>query len=289
MRTATGQAPGRSQAGPHPKGHEVAPAGPRGSADVPVGRGAHRSLAYVLHQYDWSESSLIVDLFTRDAGRVAVAAKGAKRPTSNLRAVLMPFQRINVSFGRAARDDSASDIRNLRGAEWGGGVPAVGGEALLSGFYLNELLMKLLARDDPHPALWDAYSATLPHLGGDEESAALRAFELVLLAETGHLPDLARTTSTQQAIDSARRYLLRPEAGLIDAHSDDDAAIAGAHFVELQGAVASRDLDALRAACRPVVQPLRRQLRHWLAYHLGGAPLRTREVMLELQPLLTTR
>jgi DNA repair protein RecO (recombination protein O) len=252
-------------------------------------KAAAPQLAYVLHQYDWSESSLIVDLFTRDAGRVAVAAKGAKRPTSNLRAVLMPFQRINVSFGRSARDDAASDIHNLRGAEWGGGAPMVGGEALLAGFYLNELVMKLLARDDPHPALWDAYAATLPHLGGAEESAALRAFELILLAETGHLPDIARTTSTQQALDPVRRYLLRPEAGLIDARSDDDAAVTGAHFIALQSAVALRDLDALRTACRPVVQPLRRQLRHWLAYHLGGAPLRTREVMLELQPLLTTR
>lgn len=246
--------------------------------------------AYVLHHYDWSESSLIVDLFTRDAGRVAVAAKGAKRPTSNLRAVLMPFQRIAVSFGRSARDDAASDIHNLRGAEWGGGAPRVGGEALLAGFYLNELVMKLLARDDPHPALWDAYAATLPHLGGSEEAAALRAFELILLAETGHLPDIARITSTQQAVEAAGRYTLRPEAGLIDARSDDDdAAIAGAHLAALQIAVAARDLDALRAACRPVVQPLRRGLRQWLAYHLGGAPLRTREVMLDLQPLLTSR
>jgi DNA repair protein RecO (recombination protein O) len=245
--------------------------------------------AYVLHHYDWSESSLIVDLFTRDAGRVAVAAKGAKRPTSNLRAVLMPFQRINVSFGRAARDESASDIHNLRGAEWGGGVPMVGGEALLAGFYLNELLMKLLARDDPHPALWDVYAATLPHLGGDEEPAALRAFELILLAETGHLPDMSRITATQQPLDDARRYALRPEAGVIDARGDGEAAISGAQLRQLQIALAARDLDALRAACHPVVPALRRQLRHWLAYHLGGAPLRTREVMLELQPLLTSR
>jgi DNA repair protein RecO (recombination protein O) len=100
---------------------------------------------------------------------------------------------------------------------------------------------------------------------------------------------MSRTTATQQPLDAARRYTLRPEAGVIDARGDDDAAITGAHFAALQEAVATRDLPALRAACRPVVQPLRRQLRHWLAYHLGGAPLRTREVMLELQPLLTSR
>jgi DNA repair protein RecO (recombination protein O) len=230
-------------------------------------RGAAQQPAFVLHRYDWSESSLIINLFTREAGRVAVAAKGAKRPTSNLRAVLMPFQRIQVAFGRV-RDEASSDIRNLRGAEWGGGVPisggASGGDALLAGFYLNELLMKLLARDDPHPALWDAYAATLPCLGSAQESTALRAFELVLLAETGHLPDLSRTTATQQVLD-------------------------GAAFSALHAACARRDLDALRAACQPVEAALRKQLRLALAYHLGGAPLRTREVVRELQPLLNGR
>jgi DNA repair protein RecO (recombination protein O) len=252
-------------------------------------RAAAQQPAFVLHRYDWSESSLIVDLFTRDAGRVAVAAKGAKRPTSNLRAVLMPFQCVQVTFGRSARDDSASDIHNLRSAEWGGGVPAAGGEALLSGFYLNELLMKLLAREDPHPGLWDAYAATLPHLGGGDEAAALRAFELMLLAETGQLPDLSRTTATQRPVQAQSRYTLRPEAGLTEVRGEDEPAIAGSQALALQAALASRDPTALRAACRPALPALRRLLRQWLAYHLGGAPLRTREVMRELQPLLNPR
>jgi DNA repair protein RecO (recombination protein O) len=253
------------------------------------GRGAAAPQpAFVLHRYDWSESSLIVDLFTRGAGRVAVAAKGAKRPTSNLRAVLMPFQCIQVTFGHSARDAAASEIHNLRSAEWGGGVPGVGGGALLSGFYLNELLMKLLAREDPHPGLWDAYAATLPHLGSDSEAAALRAFELVLLAETGHLPDLSRTTSTQQVVDGQRRYTLRPESGLSDADASG-SAIGGVQLLALQAALAARDQAALRSACLAVEPALRRMLRHWLAYHLGGAPLRTREAMRELQPLLNPR
>ena len=126
-----------------------------------TGRGHTPALAaYVLHRYDWSESSLIVDLFTRELGRVAVAAKGAKRPTSQLRAVLLPFQRLHVAPRPRARRRGA-EVHNLRGAEWAGGAPMAGGEALFSGFYLNELLMKLLARDDPHPALLDAYAATL--------------------------------------------------------------------------------------------------------------------------------
>jgi DNA repair protein RecO (recombination protein O) len=246
--------------------------------------GAAPLAAYVLHRYDWSESSVIVDLFTREAGRVAVAAKGAKRPTSNLRAVLLPFQRIAVSFGRP-RDESASEIRTLRGAEWAGGAPIAGADALLAGFYANELVLKLLARDDPHPALWDAYAATLPHLGSAEEAVALRAFELVLLAEAGHLPDLARLTATLAPVEPAARYALRPEAGLVTAPLPSDDALTGSDALALQAAIAARDLDALRRACRACEPTLRRQLRHWLAYHLHGAPLRTRDVVRELQAL----
>lgn len=253
-------------------------------------RGAAASQpAYVLHHWDWSESSLIVDLFTRDAGRVAVAAKGAKRPTSNLRAVLLPFQRIQVAFARVRDETGASDVHNLRSAEWGGGAAVMVSEALLSGFYANELLMKLLARDDPHPALWRVYAELLPRLGGPDEAAALRAFELVLLAETGHLPDLARVTATLREVGDDAGYLLRPEAGLVEAARGDEAAVTGRQLQALAAALPRRDLAALVDACRPVEPALRRQLRGWLAYHLAGAPLRTREVVRDLQPLLMPR
>ena len=187
-----------------------------------VGRGRGAPLqAYVLHHYDWSESSLILDLFTRERGRVSVAAKGAKRPYSQLRAVLLPFQRIHVTLGRTPADEHA-EIHNLRHAEWAGGVPMLGGAALFSGFYLNELLMKLLARHDPHAALFDVYAATLPELDSDDElrvQSALRAFELTLLQQTGLLPDLSLTTQTQQAVRTDRRYGLSAEAG-VDAGGD---------------------------------------------------------------------
>src|SRR5262245_49652052 len=101
--------------------------------------------AFVLRSYDWSESSLIVELLTRDSGRVVAAATGAKRPTSQLRAVLMPFQRISVQFARA-RGDDAGEVRTLRSAEWGGvGAAVIRGDAWFAGFYLNELLMRMLA------------------------------------------------------------------------------------------------------------------------------------------------
>ncbi|MBP6252588.1 MAG: recombination protein O N-terminal domain-containing protein, partial [Rubrivivax sp.] len=103
--------------------------------------------AYVLHRYDWSETSLIVELFTRERGRVVVAAKGAKRPYSQLRPVLLPFQRLLVQLGRTPADE-ASEVHTLRSAEWAGGVPVLAGGALFRGFYLNELLLKGLARQD---------------------------------------------------------------------------------------------------------------------------------------------
>jgi len=249
-----------------------------------TGRGGASPLAaYVLHRYDWSESSLIVDLFTRELGRVVVAAKGAKRPTSQLRAVLRPFQRLHATLGRTAQ---GAEVHNLRGAEWAGGVPVAGGDALFTGFYLNELLMKLLAREDPHPGLWDAYAATLALLGRDNEAVALRAFELRLLREIGLLPDLAHVTATQARVQPGAAYGLRPEAGVTSAAGDDAGAIAGSDMLGLQAALDADDLAALQRACAAPVAALRRLLRELLAYHLGAAPLRTRQVLLELQPLL---
>ena len=108
--------------------------------------------AYVLHRYDWSETSLILDLFTRSKGRVTVAAKGAKRPYSQLRSVLLPFQRIAATIGRQA-EDAQADVVTLRSAEWAGldATPVLPPARLFAGFYLNELLMKLLARGDAAP------------------------------------------------------------------------------------------------------------------------------------------
>lgn len=241
--------------------------------------------AYVLHRYDWSESSLILDLFTRESGRVAVAAKGAKRPHSQLRAVLLPFQRVQVSLGRLAEGEGASEVQTLRHAEWGGGSAMLTGAALFSGFHLNELLMKLLARHDPHVALFDAYAQTLPRLTADEAQAqaALRAFELTLLREVGLLPELDVVTSTQEPVAPTGRYVLLPEAGV--AMSTGEGSVAGAALVGLQAALAHGSLAALQQACTGVLPALRSQLRALLHYHVGTPMLRTRRVMMDLQTL----
>ncbi|MBA4177750.1 MAG: DNA repair protein RecO [Leptothrix sp. (in: Bacteria)] len=245
--------------------------------------------AYVLHTHDWSETSLIVELFTRSQGRIVVAAKGAKRPTSNFRAVLLPFQPLLASLGKAPVDEHA-EIFNLRGAEWAGGQPLLAAAALFSGFYANELLLKLLARQDPHPALFDAYADTLAALGeGGDEGAALRAFELVLLRELGWLPELDVATLTAAPLAPEARYTLTPEGGVI-AQAD---GLPGSTWVALEAALAHQteagSAAALRAACAPSAPALRGPLRELLHYHLGAAPLRTRQVWQGVQRLADPR
>jgi DNA repair protein RecO (recombination protein O) len=252
--------------------------------------------AYVLHRYDWSETSLILDLFTRELGRVAVVAKGAKRPYSQLRSVLLPFQRITVALGRPPKtatnaDTSAGDnpgeVMNLRSAEWAGGPSMLTGSALFSGFYLNELLMKLLARHDPHPALFDAYVHTLPGLASADEAhnqAALRAFELSLLMALGVLPDLSLVTLTQEAVEPSKHYNLLAEAG-VTAPRVGEGALSGEVLIGLQAALQHGSWPALHQACERGLPELRGVLRGLLHYHLGTSSLRTRQVMLDVQAL----
>jgi DNA repair protein RecO (recombination protein O) len=251
--------------------------------------------AYVLHSHEWSESSLIVELFTRDRGRLAVVAKGARRPYSQFRALLMPFQPIGITLGKAPADESA-DLFTLRQAEFLGGHPLLSGGALFAGFYLNELLLKSLARLDPHPALFDAYAATLPALQGADDpraQAGLRAFELLMLRLVGVLPDLSVVTATQQPVAPQRTYVLRAESGVVPAPAAGAAAqepgsLDGAVLEALESALAREQLDALQRACLPALGPLRHALRGLLHHHLGTSQLRTRQVFQGVQRLLET-
>ncbi len=248
-------------------------------------RGASPLQAYVLHQYDWSETSLIVELFTRAQGRVVVAAKGAKRPTSNYRALLLPFQPVLVLLGRTPADEQG-EVHPLRSAEWAGGQALLGASSLLSAYYLNELLLKLLARQDPHPGLFDAYADALAALaGGEDESTVLRAFELQLLRELGWLPELCSATLTASAVQAGARYTLHAEAGLVA----DPQGLPGHTWVALEAALAHAaggdSAAALRHACAGVAPALRAPLRELLHYHLGHPQLRTRQVRLGVQRL----
>jgi DNA repair protein RecO (recombination protein O) len=240
--------------------------------------------AFVLHRYDWSESSLILEVFTRHHGRVALVAKGAKKPSSNFRPVLLPLQLLQVAFG------GDSEIRTLKGAEWAGGQVMPTGDALLSGYYLNELLLRLLARDDPHPQLFDTYRAAVSVLASEHGEAfepALRAFELLVLREIGLLPTLDMQTLTLGALEPEGRYSLLPEAGLVASREQDGrATLSGAQWQALQRALDdSAPFSATVRQAAPVVAELKPQLRTLLHYHCGVSTLRTRQLMIDLQAL----
>ena len=254
--------------------------------------------AYVLHRYDWSESSLILEVLTRNCGRVALVAKGAKKPSSNFRPILLPMQLLHVAFGGDA------EIRNVRSSEWMGGHVMPTGEALMAGYYLNELLMRLLARDDPHPALFDAYSLTVHIIAQEGQrgrnvngvplvvlplqtlEVALRAFELMLLREIGFLPFLGSQTANLAGLHADKAYVLVPEGGLRQAHADDRASLSGQQWMALQDALDSHaPFSGLLQACSSSLQPLKTQLRTLLHYHCGVKTLKTRQMMMDLQDL----
>ncbi|TAL65319.1 MAG: DNA repair protein RecO [Burkholderiaceae bacterium] len=243
--------------------------------------------AYVLHRYDWSESSLILDVFTREQGRVALVAKGAKRPSSGFRPVLLPLQPLRVTYSLAAGGDA--EIHTLKGAEWVGGHVMPTGDALLSGYYLNELLLRLLARDDPHERLFDSYAAVVQVLASEHGEAlqpALRAFELLLLREIGLLPLLDAQTMTLGTLEADARYVLVPEGGLRESHAQDRASLSGAQWAALQAALDHEaPFTAALRACADVMAELKPQLRTLLHYHCGVSTLKTRQMMLDIQSL----
>ena len=244
--------------------------------------------AYVLHRYDWSESSLILEVLTRHHGRIALVAKGAKKPSSNFRPILLPLQPLHLAFGGDA------EIRTLRSSEWMGGHVMPTGEALMAGYYLNELLIRLLARDDPHPALFDAYALTVHIIAQEGRSSeglqtlevALRAFELMLLREIGFLPSLKSQTANLANLQTETAYVLIPEGGLRAAHAEDRSSLTGAQWLLLQTALDSEaPFSQLLQACSSSLQPLKTQLRTLLHYHCGVTSLKTRQMMMDLQNL----
>ena len=133
--------------------------------------------AFVLHTYPYKETSLIVEAFARRFGRVALLARGARRPRSAMRGVLLSFQSLRLSWSASA------ELGNLVAAEWSGALRPLRGRGLMCGFYLNELLLRLLPRDDPHEALFNIYSESLSSLSLKQDfSSTLRSFEKRMLA-----------------------------------------------------------------------------------------------------------
>lgn len=227
--------------------------------------------AYLLHTHPYSETSLILDVFSRDHGRVPMLARGARRPRAALRGVLIGFQPLELGwFG-------AGEVKTLAKAEWLGGVPLLNGRCLLLGYYLNELLMKLLPREDAHPALFDAYEAALLALShGAADAPELRRFEKSLLREIGYGLSLDQDAAGQ-AIKPDDRYLYLVERGAVMARGDEGVpTLAGKTLLDM----AADDYTDIRTQAES--KTLMRQL---IAHHLAGQSLQSRRVFIELQEL----
>jgi DNA repair protein RecO (recombination protein O) len=227
---------------------------------------------FVLHSYPYKETSLIVDVFTRDYGRIALVAKGAKRPHSRLRGVLQTFQPLSIGWS------GKSEVRTLTSAEWIGGLLPLEKSALLCGFYLNELLVKLLARDDPHPALFDHYIAALNQLAHDQPAPiVLRKFERALMKETGVAANFTICTSTGQAVEPNQLYVIDPERGPRPAMpADASPRVSGKTLLDMESEDYTDNATQVQSKFL---------MRFLLAHHLGGAPLNTRQILIDLMQL----
>ena len=224
---------------------------------------------FVLHSFPYKETSLIIDLFSRDYGRIQLLAKGAKRPHSQLRAVLQSFQPLSVGWS------GKSELRTLVAAEWVGGLLPLEKAALLCGFYINELLVKLLAREDPHPVLFDHYVSTLNQLAHQESAPiVLRKFECALLKETGVGTDFSHCHSTGKTVQADRWYVVDPLQGPRLAQADEVwPQVSGQTLLDM---ACENYTHASTMAQSKIL------MRFLLAHHLGGGQLNTRQILMDL-------
>lgn len=232
--------------------------------------------AFLLQAHPYRETSLVVDVFSRDFGRLGLVARGAKRPRAALRGVLVEFQPLDLGwFGQG-------ELRTLARAEWQRAWPMLSGPRLLLGYYLNELLQRLLAREDAHPALFDLYADTLQKLAlAPGESARhdvlLRGFEKALLRELGYGMTLD-CDARGDPLDPDATYRYLPEQGLVPwpEIAQDQVCLTGAQAM----AIGADDYSDPRVA--RLAKTLMRLL---VAHYLQGQELRTRRVFMELQDL----
>ncbi|WP_028080751.1 DNA repair protein RecO [Solimonas soli] len=220
--------------------------------------------AYLLNRRPYSDSSLLLEAITRGHGRIGLVARGARGAKSKLRGLLQPFAPLLLSW------NASGELATLSAAEAAGPPLLLAGERVFFGWYLNELLLRLLQRQDAHAALFDAYALAVQQLPGAATQAedALRMFEKTLLAEIGYgllLPD---------DLDAAQRYHYDADAGPQPAASDAPQAYAGASLIAL------RDERLATAEAR---RDARRLLRAALAAQLGSKPLQTPLLMREMR------
>lgn len=225
--------------------------------------------AYLLHHRPFRDSSLLLDVFSRDHGKLALVARGARGSKSRLRGVLRPFMPLRISWLLR------SDLGTLTGAELDGPPLTLDGDALLSGYYVNELILKFLHRHDPQPELFSAYGQTIAHLAAAADPMpALRNFEIELLRIVGYALNLDHEANSDSDLDATARYEYRVEQGPVKVSRESGPMVFGG--AELLGIREHRFDD------RAILRAASRLLRSVITHHLGGAELKSRKVLVEL-------
>ena len=224
--------------------------------------------SWILHRRPYRDSSMLLEVLTAEQGRISLVARGARRKTrgGSGNALLQPFIPLLLSFS------GRTDLKNLNASEAAGRPLMLGGERMFSGLYLNELLVRLLHRYDPHPQLFAAYASTLGALpGSDEIDDVLRRFEFALLGELGYGFDLDMDGRSGEAVLPEAWYHYHPDHGLVARGPQADPAQPAFRGAELL-AIPSNDSTG---EARPTAKRL---LRLVLALQLGDAPLRSRDL-----------
>ncbi len=228
---------------------------------------------YVLHTYPFKETSLVVELFSKDFGRIAAVAKGARRPMSAMRGMLQSFQTLSGAWS------GKNELRTLHSLDWSAGLLLLQGEALICGFYLNELLLRLLPREDAYEGLFDYYTKTLQTLMTSKDLAnTLRKFELTMLQEMGYAVPLTHDENELE-IDPVRIYRYEADYG---------ANLTSVEFNKTQNGVqllGKTMLDMAQGDYSNAQTKLQSKqlMRYLLAHYLGDKPLHTRQLLIDLQ------
>lgn len=227
--------------------------------------------AFVLHSYPFRETSLIIEVFSRDFGRVALVARGARRPRSALRGLLLAFQPLELSWS------GKGEVQTLMKAEWQGGQPLLAGKALFCAYYLNELLMQLLPREDAHERLFAVYAQTLRRFAGPLQEADLRGFERAFLQELGYGLTL-ESDAKGAPIDVDGHYAYEIENGPVK------LARPGSSALSVSGKTLSDLARDDFSDPRSLVEA-KQLMRALIAHYTDGKGLQTRRIFMELQEL----
>ena len=254
-----------------------------------------RQPVYVLHTYPFKETSLVVELFSQQFGRIAAVAKGARRPHSAMRGMLQSFQMLSGAWS------GKNDLKTLHSLDWHAGLTLIKGEALMCGFYMNELLLRLLPREDAHEGLFAYYDATLKTLASEQDSLnndklitektplngknalnsknlaiTLRRFELKLLQEMGYAVPLL-TDENDLDISADKSYRYEAEYGACELGATKNGVqLSGLTLLNM----ANDDYNDSQTQNQS-----KQLMRYLLAHYLGDKPLHTRQLLIDLQGL----